>query len=80
MGNKNEQVVTISDIEKELVEISENLLAYKKVDATLSEKTIFDTWFYLKEANKKLEKGFIKDACDEVETIISLESSSQCVS
>ena len=53
-------------------------MAYKKVDATLSEKTIFDTWCHLNWANKTLESGFVKDACDEVDAILALEAKQQC--
>lgn len=78
MEKNDKHVFTIKDIEEELATLSENIMAYKKVDATLSEKTIFDTWCHLNWANKTLESGFVKDACDEVDAILALEAKQQC--
>ena len=55
-------------IKNNLMAIENNLEAYKKVNATLSEKTLFNVATYLDMTNQILEKGFIDDACDEVQS------------
>lgn len=54
-------------IEDKINSIKTKLESYKRVDATLSEQTLFETASYLEMADNKLEKGFVKDACDEIE-------------
>lgn len=54
-------------VEDKINSIKTKLESYKRVNATLSEQTLFETASYLEMADSKLEKGFIKDACDEIE-------------
>jgi hypothetical protein len=61
----------IKDIADKLNSMCDKILAYKKVDATLSEKTLFETAIYLNMAESKLESGFVNDACNEVEKLMS---------
>jgi len=67
-GNLNEDLR--STVDNLLGNIKSNLEAYKKVDATLSDSTLFNVATHLRMANSALEKGFIKDACDDIENII----------
>ena len=60
----------VKEISDKLNSICDKLLAYKKVDATLSDKTLLETAAYLDLAESKLETGFVNDACNEVEEII----------
>jgi len=57
----------LKDIKKNIYEISNRLESYKKVDATLSEKNLLKTLKYLKKADETLEKGFVEDACKEID-------------
>lgn len=52
---------------KNIYEIVKRLESYKKVDATLSESTILKVSAYLKMADEALEKGFVEDACKEID-------------
>lgn len=54
-------------INEKLNTICDRLLSYQKVDATLSEKTLLEVAVHLDIADDKLEKGFVNDACEEVE-------------
>jgi hypothetical protein len=60
----------VKEISDKLNSICDKLLAYKKVDATLSDETLLETAAYLDLAESKLETGFVNDACDEVEEIM----------
>ena len=51
----------------ELETICNRMASYNKVDATLTEKTLIETLSYLRLADNALEKGFVKDACDEID-------------
>ena len=61
----------LSLIEDKFNNIKERLESYKKVDATLSCDTLFRTAMYLEMADNALESGFVNDACEEIETLIS---------
>lgn len=58
-------------IEDKINEIKERVESYKKVNATLSCDTLFRTASYLEMADSVLEKGFVKDACDEIDKSIA---------
>ena len=58
------RVNKILDVVKQLVD---NLDAYKKVNATISDETLTMVEAILKYANDQLERGFIIDSCDEVD-------------
>jgi hypothetical protein len=62
----------LKEITNKLTSICDNLLAYKKVDATLSEKTLLEIAVHLSIADEKLEKGFVEDACDEIDNKLKL--------
>ena len=49
-----------NNIIKTLEDITDNLSAYSKVDATLSENTLMKVNAYLMAANRSLESGFVK--------------------
>ena len=57
----------LKDIKKNIYEIVKRLASYEKVDATLSEKTLLKVSAYLKMADEALEKGFVEDACKEID-------------
>ena len=54
-------------IADELETICTRMASYNKVDATLTEKTLIETLSYLRLADNALEKGFVNDACNEIE-------------
>ena len=54
-------------VDEKLKAIRANLDAYKNVDATLSTDTLFGVATCLEIANNKLERGMIRDACNEIE-------------
>ena len=61
----NEKKVNkILDVIKEIVD---NLEAYKKVDATISDETLIMVEAILKFANNQLERGFVISSCDEID-------------
>ena len=60
----------IEKIEKSLKSIEEKIEAYKKVDATLSDKTLSVVGFIIDLADETLEKGFVFDSCEEIEKAI----------
>lgn len=62
----------VKNVEDKLKSISTRLESYKKVDATLSDKTLMQTAFFLDLAEDSLESGFVDDACEEVENEIIL--------
>lgn len=62
----------LKEITNKLNSICDNLLAYQKVDATLSEKTLLEIAVHLSIADEKLEKGFVKDSCDEIDNKLKL--------
>ena len=53
-------------IEKTIDSLKQRIESYKKVDASLSELTLFKTASYLSMADEVLEKGFVKDSLNEV--------------
>jgi len=53
-------------IEKAIDSLKQRIESYKKVDASLSELTLFKTASYLNMADEVLEKGFVKDSLNEV--------------
>lgn len=59
-----------NNIIKTLEDITDNLSAYSKVDATLSENTLMKVNAYLMAANRSLESGFVKDACNEINEVL----------
>jgi hypothetical protein len=62
----------LKEISNKLNSICDNLLAYNKVNATLSEKTLLETLVHLSIADEKLESGFVRDSCNEIEERINL--------
>ena len=67
MENMTQKDNLLKMVENKINSIKTKLESYKKVDATLSEQTLFETAAYLEMADNKLEKGFVKDACDEID-------------
>jgi hypothetical protein len=65
-----ENTKALESVEGKIDAIIGNLKAYKAVDATLSEETLKSVANALETANNVLERGFIGDACDDVEEII----------
>ena len=55
------------EVKDKLNEINTRLESYEKVDATLSNTTLLQTLMYLEHADDALERGFVKDACDEID-------------
>ena len=55
------------EVKYKLNEINTRLESYEKVDATLTNTTLLQTLMYLEHADDALERGFVKDACDEID-------------
>ena len=55
------------EVKDKLNEINTRLESYEKVDATLTNTTLLQTLMYLEHADDELERGFVKDACDEID-------------
>ena len=55
------------EVKDKLNEINTRLESYEKVDATLSNTTLLQTLMYLEHADDALERGFVKDACNEID-------------
>ena len=55
------------EVKDKLNEINTRLESYEKVDATLSNTTLLQTLMYLERADDTLERGFVKDACYEID-------------
>ena len=55
------------EVKDKLNEINTRLESYEKVDATLTNTTLLQTLMYLEHADDALERGFVKDACDEID-------------
>lgn len=68
MANNKENFVFKELIYNEIYSLLDTFNAYSIVDASLSEKTLLNVLASLQEANMHLEKGFINDACQEVES------------
>lgn len=68
MANNKENFIFKELIYNEIYSLIDTFNAYSKVDASLSEKTLLNVLASLQEANIHLEKGFINDACEEVES------------
>lgn len=47
--------------------INKRIESYEKVDATISNETLTEAIVYLRMADDVLEKGFVNDACKEIE-------------
>ena len=47
--------------------LSELIEACEKVDATMSDETLLSTLAHIDLALETFEKGFVNDACDEIE-------------
>ena len=56
-----------NEVKDKLNEINTRLESYEKVDATLSNTTLLQTLMYLEHADDALERGFVKDACNEID-------------
>ena len=54
-------------LHKTLNEINKRMESYEKVDATISNETLIEAIVYLKMVDDVLEKGFVNDACKEIE-------------
>lgn len=52
---------------KNLESITDRLNTYDTVGATLSEDTLMKVNAYLMAADRSLESGFVKDACQEID-------------
>ena len=50
-----------------LENIVDNLNQYEVIGATLSEETLMKVNAYLMAADRSLESGFVKDACEEID-------------
>ena len=57
----------LNDVKNKIEEIKTRLESYEKVDATLSNTTLLQTLMHLEHADDALERGFVKDACDEID-------------
>ncbi len=57
----------IKEVKDKLNDIKTRLESYKKVDATLNNTTLLQTLMYLEHADDALERGFVKDACNEID-------------
>lgn len=55
------------EVKDKLNEINTRLESCEKVDATLSNTTLLQTLMYLEHADDALERGFVKDVCDEID-------------
>ena len=68
MTQKNNKVDAYKkSIVDNLEAITDRFNSYIAVDATLSEKTLMKVNAYLRAADRCLESGFVKDACDEID-------------
>ena len=56
-----------NSIASHLENIVDNLNQYEVIGATLSEETLMKVNAYLMAADRSLESGFVKDACEEID-------------
>jgi hypothetical protein len=72
MDNKEKRIIEYKNsIVQNLESITDQLSRYQAVDATLSEDTLMRVNAYLMAADRTLEKGFVIDACNEIEEQLS---------
>ena len=72
MTQKDKRIVDYKNsIIQNLESITDQLNIYNTVDATLSEDTLMRVNAYLMAAGRTLEKGFVIDACNEIEEQLS---------
>jgi hypothetical protein len=70
---KNKRIIDYKNsIVQNLESITDQLSRYQAVDATLSEDTLMRVNAYLMAADRALESGFVKDACNEVDEVLKL--------
>lgn len=73
MDNKEKRIIEYKNsIIQNLESITDQLNRYNTVGATLSEGTLMRVNAYLRAADRALESGFVKDACNEVEEVLIL--------
>jgi hypothetical protein len=73
MDNKEKRIIEYKNsIIQNLESITDQLNRYNTVGATLSEDTLMRVNAYLMAADRTLEKGFVNDACNEVEEVLIL--------
>ncbi len=73
MTQKDKRIVDYKNsIIQNLESITDQLNRYNTVGATLSEDTLMRVNAYLRAADRALESGFVKDACNEVEEVLIL--------
>lgn len=65
---KIEMSMVMEYVLKTIDGILQNFQAYRKVDATLSKDTLLRVAVHLKRASDELERGFVNDAVNEVES------------
>ena len=68
MTQKNKKINQYKNsIASHLENIVDNLNQYEVIGATLSEETLMKVNAYLMAADRSLESGFVKDACEEID-------------
>lgn len=68
MTQKNKRINQYKNsIASHLENIVDNLNQYEVIGATLSEETLMKVNAYLMAADRSLESGFVKDACEEID-------------
>ena len=73
MDNKEKRIIEYKNsIIQNLESITDQLNRYNTVGATLSEDTLMRVNAYLMAADRTLEKGFVNDACNDVEEQLKL--------
>ena len=60
-----------SKILSDLKTLVDNLNAYNKVDATVTDDTLLKVDSIVNFANDVLEKGFVEDSCNEIEELLN---------
>ena len=70
--NKKRIIEYKNSIIQNLESITDQLNRYNTVGATLSEDTLMRVNAYLMAADRTLEKGFVNDACNDVEEQLKL--------
>ena len=70
---KNKRIIDYKNsIVQTLENITDQLNRYNTVGASLSEDTLMRVNAYLMAADRALESGFVKDACNEVDEVLKL--------
>lgn len=70
---KNKRIIDYKNsIVQTLESITDQLNRYNTVGASLSEDTLMRVNAYLMAADRALESGFVKDACNEVDEFLKL--------